>query len=84
MSQPSLYSAQGVQVRAKKALKGLDGELSKFTYANEFERKTGVPKTYVALGVGSIGLIMIFFNLAGQFLTNLIAWAYPGMHWFHV
>lgn len=78
MSSP--YSAQAVQTRAKNALKGLDGELSKFSYAKEFERKTGVPKTYVALGVGSIGFVMIFFNLAGQFLTNLIAWLYPGTH----
>lgn len=78
MSQPSPFTAQGAQLRAKNALNGLDGELSKFTYAKEFERRTGVPKTYVALGVGSIAFIMIFFNVAGQFLTNLIAWLYPG------
>ncbi|KAI9469867.1 MAG: TB2/DP1, HVA22 family-domain-containing protein [Benjaminiella poitrasii] len=73
----SPYSAQGIQTRVKDVLGRVDKELSQFKLANEFERKTGVPKSYVALGASGITLIMIFFNLAGQLLTNAISWLYP-------
>lgn len=79
MSAPvSPYSAQGLQVKAKEVLARVDTELSKFQYANEFERRTGVPKSYVALGFGGVAFLMVFFNLAGQLITNLISFVYPG------
>jgi receptor expression-enhancing protein 5/6 len=78
MSASSPYSAEKIQLKLKETVNRLDGELGKFKYANEFERRTGVPKSYVALGVAGIGFVMIFFNIAGQLLTNTISWIYPG------
>lgn len=78
MTTASPYSAEGVQTKVKEVLARLDVELSQFKYAQEFERRTGVPKSYVALGAAGIAFLMIFFNLAGQLLTNGISWLYPG------
>ena len=78
MATKSPYSAEGIQLKGKEVLARLDTELSQFKYANEFERRTGVPKSYVALGAGGVAFLMIFFNLAGQLLTNAISWLYPG------
>lgn len=78
MTTASPYSAQGVQSKVKEVLARVDVELSQFKYANEFEAKTGVPKSYVALGAAGLAFLMIFFNLAGQLLTNTISWLYPG------
>lgn len=75
-------SVQNVQVKAQEYLNTLDKELGKSFYANELERRTGVPKTYFVLGAGAITFIMIFFNLAGQLLTNTISWIYPGKYTF--
>lgn len=77
-STPNLYSVEGVQAKVQQGLTCLDKELSQYKYCNEIERRTGVPKSYVVLGAGALVFIMIFFNLAGQLLTNLISWAYPG------
>ncbi|CAO3681535.1 hypothetical protein G6F70_001753 [Rhizopus microsporus] len=77
MSAASPYSAEAIQIKFKEVVGRVDTELSKFKYANEFERRTGVPKSYVALGIAAIGFVMIFFNIAGQLLTNLISWIYP-------
>ena len=74
----NLYSVEGVQAKFREGLACLDGQLSQYKYANEIERKTGVPKSYIALGGGALVFIMIFFNLAGQLLTNTISWVYPG------
>ena len=76
----SPYSAQGAQKKLKETLSRLDVELSKYKYANDFEQKTGVPKSYVALGAAGVVFLMIFFNFAGQLLTNTISWLYPGKY----
>ncbi|CAO3677879.1 unnamed protein product [Rhizopus stolonifer] len=76
MSSP--YSTENIQLKFKETVKKIDGELGKFKYANEFERRTGVPKSYVALGAAALGFVMIFFNIAGQLLTNFVSWIYPG------
>ncbi|KAI9323553.1 TB2/DP1, HVA22 family-domain-containing protein [Dichotomocladium elegans] len=73
----NLYSVEGVQAKFHEGLIRLDSELSKYRYCNEVERRTGVPKTYVALGGSALLFIMVFFNVAGQLLTNIISWAYP-------
>lgn len=78
MTTASPYSAEGVQLKVKEVLGRLDTELAQFKYANEFEKRTGVPKSYVALGAGGVAFLMIFFNIAGQLLTNGISWLYPG------
>ncbi|KAI9493296.1 TB2/DP1, HVA22 family-domain-containing protein [Zychaea mexicana] len=77
MTTDNLYSAEGVQARCKKAISQLDEQLGQFQYCNDFERMTGVPKTYVVLGAGGLFAIMIFFNIAGQLITNFISWGYP-------
>ncbi|KAL1931401.1 hypothetical protein VTP01DRAFT_9543 [Rhizomucor pusillus] len=73
----SLYSVEGVQAKFREGLSSLDTELSKYKYCNEIERRTGVPKSYFVLGASALVFIMIFFNLAGQLLTNAISWVYP-------
>ncbi|KAI8337735.1 TB2/DP1, HVA22 family-domain-containing protein [Chlamydoabsidia padenii] len=70
-------NTQSIQVKARQLLKKVDVELSQFKYANEAERLTGVNKSYLAAGVAGVVFIMIFFNLAGQLLTNTISWIYP-------
>ncbi|KAG0180938.1 ER membrane protein DP1/Yop1 [Apophysomyces sp. BC1021] len=80
MSQPTaenLYSVQGVQKKVQQGITQLDKELGQYKYANEIERRTGVPKSYFVIGAGVAITIMIFFNLAGQLLTNTISWVYP-------
>ncbi|KAJ8659930.1 hypothetical protein O0I10_004523 [Lichtheimia ornata] len=76
-SNDNLYSVDGVQAKVREGLAKLDSELSQYKYCNELERRTGVPKSYVVLGGGAVIFVMIFFNLAGKFLTSLISWAYP-------
>ncbi|KAF7720836.1 ER membrane protein DP1/Yop1 [Apophysomyces ossiformis] len=78
MTQPeNLYSVQGVQKRVQQGILQLDKELGQYKYANEIEKRTGVPKSYFVIGAGVLITIMIFFNLAGQLLTNTISWVYP-------
>jgi receptor expression-enhancing protein 5/6 len=81
MSTPnSSYSAEGVQAKAKEIFDKVDIELAQYKYANDVERLTGVRKSYIAAGVAGIFTIMIFFNLAGQLLTNTVSWIYPGKY----
>jgi len=54
-----------------------DQELSKIPQLRQLEAASGVKKTYLAAGVGTLALLLIFFNIAGQLLTNLIGYAYP-------
>ncbi|RUS31475.1 hypothetical protein BC938DRAFT_477739, partial [Jimgerdemannia flammicorona] len=64
----------------------LDKELSKHAWLNDVEAKTKVSKVYIVLGAGSLLFIAIFFNLAGDFLTDLIGWVYPvsgRIEWVH-
>ncbi|KAF7724143.1 ER membrane protein DP1/Yop1 [Apophysomyces ossiformis] len=75
----NLYSVDGIQCRVKDGITRLDSELSQYKYCNEFERRTGIPKSYVVVGTAGLCLIMIIFNFAGQLLTNAISWVYPGM-----
>lgn len=55
------------------ALNSLDKELSKHEIALAFERKTNIPKAYVAAGLGSLLLLIVSFNICGYapLLTNL-------------
>ncbi|KAI8984082.1 TB2/DP1, HVA22 family-domain-containing protein [Mycotypha africana] len=57
----------------------IDAELSNYEYANEIQRRTGLPKAYVVIGTVFTIFMMIFFNLGAQFLTNMIAWIYPAI-----
>ncbi|KAI9029006.1 TB2/DP1, HVA22 family-domain-containing protein [Phycomyces nitens] len=71
------YSVQGVQSKFHEGLTRIDKELSQYKYANELQRRTGIPKTYFVVAAAGIMFLMIFFNLAGQLLTNCISWVYP-------
>ncbi|KAJ3023845.1 hypothetical protein HKX48_000533 [Thoreauomyces humboldtii] len=58
-------------------LKQFDIELSKVPIAVEVERRTGLPKTYIVGGLATFGGLLIFLNVWGQLLTNLLGFLYP-------
>lgn len=47
---------------------------------NNLEKQTNVPKVYAFLGLVGTYFFLIFFNIAGQFLTNLAGFAIPGYY----
>lgn len=69
-----------INVRLSQYHGQLDKELSKYSWLSEIENKIKVPKVTLVLGAASTLFIAIFFNLAGDFLTDLIGWVYPGMY----
>ncbi|RGB25603.1 TB2/DP1, HVA22 family-domain-containing protein [Rhizophagus diaphanus] len=54
-----------------------DKELSKYPQIIKLEQQVGVPKTYLAAGVVGFVSFLIFFDVWGQLLSNLIGWLYP-------
>ncbi|KAG0360763.1 ER membrane protein DP1/Yop1 [Podila minutissima] len=68
---------ESIQAKARYYNAQLDKELSKIPQLNQFQTQTGVPKTYVAIGGGSLVALLIFFNFAGKFLSNTIGFVYP-------
>ncbi|KAI8147155.1 TB2/DP1, HVA22 family-domain-containing protein [Fennellomyces sp. T-0311] len=66
-----------VFAKAKEYETQLDRSLSQYQTFRDAEAKTKVPKVYVALGGASLIFFLIFFNVAGQLITNLIGWVYP-------
>ncbi|QIW98443.1 hypothetical protein AMS68_003961 [Peltaster fructicola] len=69
--------AQSIQDRAQFHLSQLDKELSKYPVLNDFEKQTSVPKVYVILGLGALYFFLVFFNIAGEFLVNLVGFILP-------
>lgn len=55
----------------------LDKELSKIPQLRQLETASGVKKTHMAAGVAATAALFIFFNIAGQLITNVIGFAYP-------
>jgi receptor expression-enhancing protein 5/6 len=55
-------------------------QLAKYPAIANLERTTGVPKAYAAIGLASLYLFLIVFNLGGQLLTNLAGFAIPGYY----
>ncbi|GAA6062661.1 hypothetical protein JCM10212_000561 [Sporobolomyces blumeae] len=55
----------------------VDKELSKYPALNRLEQQTSVPKAYSVLGVTSVFVTCIFFNVAAGFLSNLLGWGLP-------
>jgi receptor expression-enhancing protein 5/6 len=51
--------------------------LDKIPLAVQFEKQAKVPKAFVAVGTGALLFIMIFFNIMGNLLTNLVGFVYP-------
>jgi len=68
------------QDRAQNYISQIDKELSRYPTLNNLERQTNVPKTYAFLSVIAVYFFLIFFNIAGQFLTNLAGFAIPGYY----
>ncbi|CAG8614513.1 7216_t:CDS:1, partial [Dentiscutata heterogama] len=55
----------------------LDKELSKYPQMRKLEQYTNVPKTYLVVGVIAFLFSMIFFNILGELLSDIIGWLYP-------
>jgi receptor expression-enhancing protein 5/6 len=68
---------ENIQTQFKSYNSKLDKELSKYSIFNTIEKRTNVPKTYLALGAGAFMFVLIFFDFAGQLLSNLVGWVYP-------
>lgn len=47
---------------------------------NDFEKQTSVPKVYVILGLLALYFFLVFFNIAGAFLTNFAGFIIPGYY----
>lgn len=58
-------------------LSQLDKELSKYPLALEAEKRTKVPKAYLFGGVSLVFFVLIFFNVWGDLLTDLLGFLYP-------
>lgn len=54
--------------------------MSKYPVLNNFEKQTSVPKVYAFLGLVGIYFFLIFFNIAGEFLVNIVAFVIPGFY----
>ncbi|KAL1879076.1 hypothetical protein VTK73DRAFT_7402 [Phialemonium thermophilum] len=68
------------QDRVQQYIGQLDSELSKYPALVNLERSTSVPKAYAAVGLVSLYLFLIIFNLGGQLLTNLAGFVIPAYY----
>jgi len=68
------------QDRAQHSISQIDKELSKYPALNNFEKQTNVPKVYVFLGLATIYVFLVFFNIAGEFLVNFAGFLVPGYY----
>jgi len=68
------------QDKTQHTLNQIDKELSKYHALNNLERQTSIPKVYAFLGLTAIYFFMVFFNIAGEFLTNLAGFIIPGYY----
>ncbi|KAF3056387.1 Protein yop-1 [Daldinia childiae] len=68
------------QDRVQHYISQLDRELSKYPALSNLEKQFGVPKVYAVLGVASLYLFFIIFNLGGQLLTNFAGFVVPGYY----
>jgi len=68
------------QDRAQGYITQIDRELSKYPTLNNLEKQTSIPKVYAFLGLGLFYFFFIFFNIGGQFLTNIAGFVIPGYY----
>ncbi|KAL2914594.1 ER membrane protein DP1/Yop1 [Polyrhizophydium stewartii] len=54
-----------------------NNELSKIPALVQIEKTTRIPKTYLVAAVGSVLAILIFLNIWGDLLTDLLGFLYP-------
>lgn len=60
-------------------------ELARIPALQQIDRQAGHPKakTYAVVAASGLYLLLIFFNVAGSLLTNLIGFVYPAYASFH-
>jgi len=68
------------QDKAQGHIAQIDKELSKYPVINNFEQQTSIPKVYAFLGLITTYFFFIFFNIGGQFLTNVAGFVIPGYY----
>jgi len=68
------------QDKAQGYINQIDKELSKYPTLNNLEKQSSVPKVYAFLGLISTYFFLIFFNIGGQFLTNIAGFVIPGYY----
>ncbi|CAG8455546.1 11072_t:CDS:2 [Diversispora eburnea] len=68
---------EAVQTKLKYYNAQADKELAKYPQIMKLEQHTGIPKTYMAASVVGLVFALIFFNIGGQLLSNVIGWVYP-------
>ncbi|CAO3617978.1 unnamed protein product [Cunninghamella echinulata] len=54
-----------------------NNQLNNFSIFQKMEQTTKIPKVYLAIILAIITFVLLFLNVAGQLITNLIAWIYP-------
>jgi len=68
------------QEKTQHTISQIDKELSKYPFINNLEKQTNVPKAYAFLGLLGVYFFLVFFNIGGEFLTNLAGFAIPGYY----
>ncbi|RIA89184.1 TB2/DP1, HVA22 family-domain-containing protein [Glomus cerebriforme] len=68
---------EAIQAKLKYYNAQADKELAKYPQIIKLEQQTNIPKTYMAAGVVGFVFFLIFFDIWGQLLSNLIGWLYP-------
>ncbi|KAI1438544.1 TB2/DP1, HVA22 family-domain-containing protein [Xylaria sp. CBS 124048] len=68
------------QDRVQHYISQLDRELGKYPALVNLEKQTSVPKAYAVIGVATLYLFFIIFNLGGQLLTNFAGFVIPGYY----
>ncbi|KAI9286468.1 TB2/DP1, HVA22 family-domain-containing protein [Umbelopsis sp. AD052] len=72
-----MYNLNDVQVQARQQHAHLDAELTKHKVFRDLEAQTKIDKVYLFLGGLAILLVLIVFNIAGELVTDAVAWIYP-------
>lgn len=54
-----------------------DKELDKFPILKEIEKQTKVPKAFFCGGVAAFLMLLVFLNVGGRLITNLLGFVYP-------
>ena len=54
-------------------------QLAKYGFANTFEQKTQIPKTYGVIGAAVVVLISLLINALAHPISNLVGFALPAL-----
>jgi len=68
------------QDKAQSQIAQIDKELSKYPILINLEHQTSIPKVYAFLGLVAGYFFLVFFNIGGQFLTNIAGFVIPGYY----